>query len=142
MWESGFEGAVYKFKNKATLDTGMLMINAGKYTEEEITKAINTTERPDGVSVLRGRYEFSRYKEVTLAELNTNKIKVLPVDNGSISVVVAKTVYPTATPKTLSEAKGYVVAEYQDHLEKQWNDKMRRDYPVKLDEKVFKSMVK
>lgn len=142
MWEPGFEGAVYKFKNKATFDTGMLMINAGKYTEEEITKAINTTDRPDGVSVLRGRYEFSRYKEVTLAELNANKIKVLPVDNGTISVVVAKTVFPNATPKTLSEAKGYVVAEFQDHLEKQWNEKMRRDYPVKLDEKVFKSMVK
>jgi peptidyl-prolyl cis-trans isomerase SurA len=142
MWESGFEGAVYKFKNKATFDTGMLMIKQGKYTEEEITKAINTTERPDGVSVLRGRYEFSRYKDATLAELSANKIKVLPVDNGTISVVVAKEVFANATPKSLSEAKGYVVAEYQDHLEKQWNDKMRSDYPVKLDEKVFKSMVK
>eukprot|EP01030_Chromulinospumella_sphaerica_P006050 gene6050-biopygen5271 len=47
MWDAGFEGAVYKFKSKAAYDTGMIMIRQKKYTEEEIAKAINTTERPD-----------------------------------------------------------------------------------------------
>ncbi len=142
MWEPGFEGAVYKFKNKATYDTGMLMIQAGKYTEEEIAKAINTNDRPDGVAVQRGHYEFSKYKEATLNDLQANKIKTIPGENGAMTVVVAKQVYATPTAKTLDEARGYVVAEYQDYLEKQWNEKMRRDYPVKLNEPVFKSMVK
>jgi peptidyl-prolyl cis-trans isomerase SurA len=142
MWEPGFEGAVYKFKNKATYDTGMIMIQAGKYTEEEIAKAINTNDRPDGVSVQRGHYEFSKYKDATLSDMQANKIKTIPGENGAMTVVVAKQVYATPTAKTLDEARGYVVAEYQDYLEKQWNEKMRRDYPVKLNEQVFKSMVK
>jgi peptidyl-prolyl cis-trans isomerase SurA len=142
MWEPGFEGAVYKFKNKATYDTGMIMIQAGKYTEEEIAKAINTNDRPDGVGVQRGHYEFSKYKDATLTELQANKIKVISGENGAMTVVVAKQVYATPTAKTLDEARGYVVAEYQDYLEKQWNEKMRREYPVKLNEQVFKSMVK
>lgn len=142
MWEPGFEGAVYKFKNKAAYDTGMIMINAGKYTEEEIAKGVNTADRPDGVSVQRGHYEFSRYKDATLAELQANKIKTIPGENGAVTVVVAKQVYATPSAKTLEEARGYVVAEYQDYLEKQWNEKMRRDYPVKVNETVFKSMVK
>ncbi len=142
MWEPGFEGAVYKFKNKATFDTGMIMIKYRKYTEEEIAKAINTSDRPDGVSVQRGRYEFSRYKDVTMDELSGPKVKVIPGENGTYTVITAKEVFAAPTPKSLDEARGYVVAEYQDYLEKQWNEKMRRDYPVKVNEQVFKSMVK
>jgi peptidyl-prolyl cis-trans isomerase SurA len=35
-----------------------------------------------------------------------------------------------------------VVAEYQDYLEKKWNEELRNKYPVKVDESVFKGMVK
>lgn len=142
MWEPGFEGAVYKFKNKASFDTGMIMLKAGRYTDEEIAKALNNTNNPDRVSIQRGRYEFNRYKDATLAEMQQNHVKVMPQDNGSYTVVVAKEVYATPTAKSLDEARGYVVAEYQDYLEKQWNERMRREYPVKVDEKVFKTMVK
>jgi peptidyl-prolyl cis-trans isomerase SurA len=44
--------------------------------------------------------------------------------------------------KTLDEARGYVVAEYQDFLEKDWNKQMRNKYPVKVNEDVFRAMVK
>ncbi|MBX2906833.1 MAG: peptidylprolyl isomerase [Taibaiella sp.] len=142
MWDAGFDGAVYKFKNKAAYDTGMIMIRQKKYTEEEIAKAINTSERPDAVSVQRGRYEFSRYKDATMADLSGEGIKVIPGDNGAYTVVVAKQLYPNPGQKTLEEARGYVVAEYQDYLEKQWNEKMRKEYPVKVNEAVFMSMVK
>ena len=142
MWESGFEGAVYKFKNKAAFDTGMIMIPQKRYTEEDIAKAINTTDRPDGVTVQRGRYEFSRYKDATVNDFASSNIKVIPGDNGSYTVVAAKQVFATPVPKSLDEARGYVVAEYQDFLEKQWNDKMRHDYPIKVNETVFKSLVK
>ena len=48
----------------------------------------------------------------------------------------------TPGPKSLDEARGYVVAEYQDFLEKQWNERMRSQYPVTVNEKTFKTMVK
>jgi len=140
-WEPGFEGAVYKFKNKAAFDTGMILLKAGNMTDEQIAKAINTQSNPDRVSVQRGRYEFSHFKDATQAELQTDKMKVITSTTGIYTVVVAKTIFTTNTTKTLDEARGYVVAEYQDYLEKQWNEKMRREYPVKVNEKVFQSMV-
>ena len=76
-----------------------------------------------------------------MAELQKDPIKVLSSSNGNYSVVVAKQIFSTPTEKTLDEARGYVVAEYQDYLEKQWNEKMRREYPVKVNEKVFATMV-
>ncbi len=45
-------------------------------------------------------------------------------------------------PKPLSEVKGYVVADYQEDLEKQWIGQLRQKYPVKINEDVFKALVK
>lgn len=142
MWEPGFEGSVYKFKNKAALDTGMMLIEQNKVSDDSLVKDLNNQSNPDRVSIQRGRYEFSRFKDATQAELSANKKKVTPNSNGGYTVVIAREVYNGPGQKTLEEARGYVVAEYQDYLEKQWNEKMRREYPLKVDEKVFKSMVK
>jgi len=45
-------------------------------------------------------------------------------------------------PKPLSEVKGYVVADYQEYLEKQWIGQLRQKYPVMVNEQVFQSLVK
>ena len=44
--------------------------------------------------------------------------------------------------KTLPEARGYVVADYQDYLEKQWVEELRKEYKVKLDKKVYNGLIK
>ena len=140
MWEAGFEGSVYKFKNQASMDTAMLLIGQ-KVVDDSLVKILNTQANPDRVSIQRGRYEFSRFKDATQAELTQNHKKVIPTGNGAYTVVIAREVYNTPGQKSLDEARGYVVAEYQDYLEKQWNEKMRSEYPMKVDNAVFKSMV-
>ena len=143
MWEPGFEGSVYKFKNKQMYDTAMQIFAANaNITDEDLAKDINTQKNPDGVTIQRGRYEFSRFKDATAEELSRNPRKLISLPNGQYTLIIAKQVYTTPGQKTLDEARGYVVAEYQDHLEKEWNEKMRRDYPLSVNEKVFKSMVK
>lgn len=143
MWEAGFEGSVYKFKNKAAYDSGMVMLKEGKMKDEDFAKEMNTQTNPDRVSIQRGRYEFSRFKDATLAELSKNKTKVMPsAATGQYTVIIAREVFSGPTQKTLDEARGYVVAEYQDMLEKQWNDRMRKDYPLLVNDKVYKSIIK
>ena len=44
--------------------------------------------------------------------------------------------------KKLSEARGYVVADYQDFLEKQWLSELKKAYKVQTSKKVFKSLIK
>ena len=142
VWEPGFEGAVYKFKNKAALDSGMALLKRGNVTDEQIAKNVNNQANPDAVVIQHGRYEFNHFKDATKSELEHDKFKVITNPGGNTyTVVYAKEIYNTPGQKTLDEARGYVVAEYQDYLEKQWNEKMHKEFPLKVNEKVFQSMV-
>lgn len=47
-----------------------------------------------------------------------------------------------SSQKSLAEARGYVIADYQDFLEKEWVDKLKKDHPVKLNQGVLDSLIK
>jgi len=69
----------------------------------------------------------------------TQGLKVdLPDGKGFMSV--EKLIPPT--PKTLDEARGYVIADYQDQLEKEWVESLQKKYPVVVHEDVLMSLVK
>ena len=44
-------------------------------------------------------------------------------------------------PKSLGESRGYAVADYQDFLEKQWVDDLKKMYKITVDEKVLNSLI-
>jgi len=140
MWEPGFEGSIFTTKNKATYDTLLILIDK-KFTDEQIIKELNTSNAPDRVAIQRGHYEFAKFKDASKEELLANNKKMITQANGTIKLIYARQIYQTPTNKSLDDARGYVVAEYQDFLEKQWNEKMRHDYPLKVNDQVFKTMV-
>jgi peptidyl-prolyl cis-trans isomerase SurA len=143
-WEPGFTGVVYKFKNEESMNNGIKVLQANStLKEEELYKKINTESNPDAVSIQRGHYEFSKFNEVPKDALDKGKLsRAVKNSDGTYTVVKVDELYETPTVKSLDDARGYAVAEYQDYLEKQWNAELRTKYPVKVDEKVFKSMVK
>lgn len=52
-----------------------------------------------------------------------------------------KSVIPN-TNKTLKEARGYIIADYQDLLEKNWIQQLKKDFKVELNDKAFKKLIK
>lgn len=57
--------------------------------------------------------------------------KYVKIDN-----VLPKTVKP------LSEARGYVIADYQEYLEKNWIKDLKATYPLEINEAVFNKLIK
>ena len=59
-----------------------------------------------------------------------------------------KTEYPTvdstgmATFKPLNEVRASVINKYQDYLETNWIKELHEKYPVVIDDKVFRSILK
>ncbi|MBS1780200.1 MAG: peptidylprolyl isomerase [Bacteroidetes bacterium] len=142
MWEPGFIGSIYVFKNEEALKEGQKMLAKKGTKDEDVMKKLNSKTTPDAVVVQHGHYEFSKMKDMQPANVIKGKVtEPKKNDNGSYTVIKVDDVFTTPTPKTLEEAKGYIVAEYQDYLEKSWNDAIRKKYPMHVDEKVFGSMV-
>jgi peptidyl-prolyl cis-trans isomerase SurA len=44
--------------------------------------------------------------------------------------------------KTLKEARGYVIADYQDFLDKKWLEELRSTYKIETDQAVFEGLIK
>ncbi len=116
-------------------------------------------------------YARSHNSEEVLAKFNSEDKNILTAENrtvekkknelffqmpwkaGEISEVKestrSKSLYFTkieeilpARAKTLDEARGYVIAEYQDYLESQWIKELRQRYEVDVKQKVLNSLVK
>jgi peptidyl-prolyl cis-trans isomerase SurA len=143
-WEPGFSGVVYRFKDETAMKEGVKLLEAKKkLSNEELIKAMNTDSNPDAVTMQTGRYEFSKFSDAPREQLVAGKLtKAVKNSDGTYTVVRTDDVFSASSQKSLDDARGYVVAEYQDYLEKQWNANLRNKYEVKVDEKTFKSMVK
>jgi peptidyl-prolyl cis-trans isomerase SurA len=88
-----------------------------------------------------GKFERSRFPE----KLKLEAGKYAPYyknDDGSYSIVDVKEIYAEPTQKTLSEARGYIISDYQEYLEKQWIANLEATYPVSIKESTLKSMIK
>lgn len=47
-----------------------------------------------------------------------------------------------ARQKELSEARGYIIADYQDQLEREWVQQLRKRYPIKINKKILSKLIK
>lgn len=99
---------------------------------------------------------IAELKSIGLSSANLN-VQVLDATKTKLNISVASLSLPKLTgnkyeltqvynlqpPKTrvFEECRGYVVAAYQEYLEKQWLQQLRQKYPVVVDKAVFETLV-
>jgi peptidyl-prolyl cis-trans isomerase SurA len=140
-WQPGFEGTVYQANGEVDLSRLKALLDKGVDASAAMDSLGKTTEGIQ-VSQQSGRYEFTRFpvgKESFTADKASS---VFRNDDGTYTMVFVNKLHPGSEQKTLDEARGFVVADYQDYLEKQWDASLRAKYPVKLDDKTMKTVVK
>lgn len=143
VWDAGFRGAIYKFKDEAALKQGLKLINAKNVKPEDVVEKMNTKEKPDAVTVQKGYFEYAKMDEFNKDQLGSGQLsETKKNDDSTYSVAYISERFNGKATKTLEEARGYAIADYQDYLEKKWHKELKEKYPVKVNEKVFSSMVK
>jgi len=90
-----------------------------------------------------GRFEWSQLPVVDKTKF-TAGLLTAPVKNDadkstSFSYIV-KT-YPNREPRDFENARGFVINDYQALLEEQWIAELKKKYPVKVNEEVFKKLL-
>lgn len=85
-----------------------------------------------------GRFETDQLFDpaFTPAPHTVSPFKVQP--DGTVTFVYIVGLHPGGAQKSFAEARGLVINDYQDILEAQWLEALRKKYPVRLNESALK----
>lgn len=139
MWDERVDATIYHVKDEATAKEVRKLISKNTADSVIINKFI--VDSVETVSIENNLFLAGQNSNVDKLNKKPGIGENILGADGTVSFVKINKVVP-AQPKTLKEARGYVISGYQDYLEQQWIAELRQKYPVKVDEKVFNSMVK
>ncbi|MEM9527494.1 MAG: peptidylprolyl isomerase [Bacteroidota bacterium] len=88
-------------------------------------------------------YEFSRLEELNGLKPEVGSMTKMTNDlrKGTASFHKVEALLP-ARQKELKEARGYVIADYQDQLEREWVTTLRKQFPIKVNKKTLAKLIK
>lgn len=141
MWDPRVEAEILTIKTDAKTLEKVRKDLAKKTTDEVISKYLKDKKHPASIKVDRGIYEKGQ-KE--LVDRTNWTLGLGPnIDNGDSTVTIVRVIRVVPpTPKSLSEAKGFIVSDYQEYLEKEWIKSLRAKYPVWVDKQVLSTINK
>lgn len=139
----------YLFEERAEITQYVLNVGSGLNAQEVYDFASQNGRQAAvekfGDNVLA---KTSTLGKEELQKLGLSRMKVgvkTPLNNDvrkrSASFYKVEKVLP-ARQKELKEARGYVIADYQDQLEREWVARLRDEFPIKVNKKVFNKLVK
>jgi len=141
-WEDRAVSSVYRISIEHKSEVDAIRAYAQDHSADEVKAKFNSEEK---ILVNVESRTFEKGKSQELKEVEWKKGAMGPVDENARTKTIRffkiEELLPPAE-KTLSEARGYVVADYQDTLERQWVDQLKNTYKVKVNEKVLESLVK
>jgi len=134
-WDERADATVYSAANDSVANAAREMIKKKK-SEKEILEALNKTSQlnlqVESKMFSKGENEIvdKNWKKGTTANVSKDKKVVFAVVN--------KIVPPTT--KTLQEAKGLVTADYQNQLEKEWVEGLKKKCPVTVNKEALEKL--
>jgi peptidyl-prolyl cis-trans isomerase SurA len=139
-WDERARVSIYTLKTDDLKVINEVWAFAAKNPAEEVLKKFNTNS--DLITVIEKLYERGKNKDLgTLWSVGDRSEAKTDAGTKTGSFLKIEEVLQPQ-PKTLAEARGYAVADYQDFLEKKWIDDLRKEYDVKINEEVLKNLIK
>ena len=138
-WENSVSGILFTAANEKTANDVLLKLKATISDWRAITEGYEGNVIADS----------GRFETVQLALLSDYKFSpktFTPVlknqSDTSASFAYVMEYFPQRTPRNFEEARGYVINDYQIFLEQQWIDQLKKKYPIKINETVFRSLLR
>lgn len=138
LWAERAEVSTFKCLNEKVAKDVRKQIKDGK-TQKEITESVNKSSQlnlsVENVTYLKGENANvdNNWKAGVVANnINDDKEK-------KIFVIVVDKILPKS-PKSLAECRGLVTADYQNYLEKEWLDYLKKKYVVKVNNDVISTI--
>jgi peptidyl-prolyl cis-trans isomerase SurA len=137
-WTASADVLIFNCATEKLANEALVASKAGK-TWVAITETSNNQIQTDS-----GRYEVAQIPGATQgAKLSENSYSDITKNtDGSASFVKYVKLYDANMQRSFAEARGLVINDYQNVLEQQWVGELKKKYPVKVNEVLFKEMLK
>ncbi len=141
-WKERARVSEYILEKEAADQIDKVRNLAVKKAPLEVLEKFNTPEKRI-LSFQENTYEKNRNAELDKIDWKPGYLTETRKDprDQSLRFMKIEEILPP-TEKTLDEARGYVIADYQDYLEREWVKELKDTYKVKINEDVFNSMIK
>lgn len=140
MWGERIEADIFYCKDEAIANKTRKLVEKGKkkgYNTDEIQKQINADSQLN-LKIVSGKFSKGDNKIIDSLDANLGISKNQFVDNQVVFVNIKRKIAPE--PKSLKEARGIVIADYQNHLEKEWLKELKNKYKVDIKRDVLKTV--
>jgi peptidyl-prolyl cis-trans isomerase SurA len=135
-WDASADAILFSCANETVAKNAIDEINKGKQWQDVIKD--NSQIQADS-----GRYELTQIPVMTTTNFTPGTVTT-PVENKgdgtAIFSLILKT-YPENQPRTFIDARGLVISDYQNFLEKKWIEELKKKYPIHVNEKVLQSVL-
>lgn len=133
-WAPSADAILYSCGNETIAKVAMEEIKKGKSWKDIATD--NSQIQADS-----GRYELNQIPVVEKTDFTIGQVTLPVINKGDGTAIFSQILqlYPGNQQRNFADARGLVINDYQNFLEKKWIEELMKKYPVKVNEKVFKS---
>jgi peptidyl-prolyl cis-trans isomerase SurA len=146
-WKERVEATLFEVPNEGVVSQLQKSITGKKFPlDEDTQKGIEDsfTEKGTSIGIFYGTYEKGQTRYTTaekvIDKVNWTKGETQITANGKVYLIKIHEVLPPG-PKKLSEIRGIVIADYQNHLEKEWVDSLKQVYVINVNEDVLQKVI-
>lgn len=136
LWPASADILIFNCNNLQTAKNAAAQLQAGVHWKT-IADSSGATIQADSARYEQLQIPVAEGTVITPGLLSEPLVN--PTDGSATFVKIIRT-HPQGQQRSFEEAKGLVINDYQAYLEEQWVNELKKKYPVKVNEAVFKSI--
>ena len=136
-WEASADAILFSCANATIAKNAIAELNKGKAWKEIVDENLSQIQADSS------RYELSQIPVVERTNFKPVLVTAPVINSGDGTAVFVKIIqlYPQNQQRNFDEARGLVINDYQNLLEKKWIEELKKKYPVTVNQKVFQSLL-
>lgn len=133
-WEERVQAAIYSSDKKDMVLEAELLSNIDTLKMSDIVAKVNADSQLN-LEAVKGKFVQSNHEVLNGKNLKVGKNEIFKKGDKYYLVIIEEII--PAGPKAINEARGAVIQDYQEFLEKQWLSELNKKHLVSINKEVL-----